>query len=89
MQTNTSTYSYIEPGQRAITFGYEGVYENIAAMLRSTTALPAGANPTLTVFETTDQLALRSGLRTVHQVHIAACASDGGYAQIPIQVARR
>lgn len=59
VQTNASTYSYIEPGQRAITFGFEAVYESVARYAQVYYGAPAGTSPTLTVFETT--LSLRFG----------------------------
>jgi hypothetical protein len=59
VQTNTSTYSYIEPGQRAITFGYEGVYVDVSRYAQVYYGAPAGTLPTLQVFETT--ISLRFG----------------------------
>ena len=51
VQTNQSTYSYIEPGTRAITFGYEGVYTDVARYAKTYYGGAAGTLPSLTVWE--------------------------------------
>lgn len=50
-QTTAITYSYLEPGQRTITFGYEGVYTDVSRYAQVYYGAPAGTTPTETVFE--------------------------------------
>ena len=59
VQTNKSVYSYIEPGQRQITFAWERVYTDIAAYAKVYYGGPAGTTPALTLAE--DTLALQFG----------------------------
>jgi|SRR5215204_341321 len=59
VQTNTSTYSYIEPGQRAITFGYEGVYTDVSRYAKTYYGGAAGTVPSLSVW--TETMVLQFG----------------------------
>ena len=52
-QTNAMTYSYLEPSQRTITFGYEGVYTSVSRYAEVYYGAAAGTTPTETVFEAT------------------------------------
>ena len=51
IQTTEISYSYLIPGQRAITFGYEGVFTDVSRYAQVYYGAPAGTDPTLTVFE--------------------------------------
>lgn len=50
-QTNKITYSYLEPSGRSITFGWEGVYKDVARYAQIFYGGPAGVDPSETVFE--------------------------------------
>jgi hypothetical protein len=56
IQTNQSTYSYIEPGTRTIAFAYERVYTTIAEYAKVYYGGPAGLTPSLQVWENTLEL---------------------------------
>jgi hypothetical protein len=59
IQTNRSTYSYIEPGPRTIGFAYERVYTSVAEYAKVYYGGPAGLTPSLQVWE--NELELRYG----------------------------
>lgn len=51
IQTNSIYYSYIEPGTRTITFGYEGVYTDVSRYAKVYYGAAAGLTPAETVWE--------------------------------------
>jgi Phage tail tube protein len=51
IQTVAITYSYLEPGQRTITFGYEGVYTDVTRYAKVYYGSGTGTAPSETVWE--------------------------------------
>lgn len=83
VQTDQVTYSYLEDGQREITFGYEGVYTDVQRYAQVYMGSSSGLTPSSTIYEAAMDWTFGNGGQKIKYTMQRALFTEAGASPDP------